>query len=281
MSIFQFYFDFRKQMRTPVNLILTAMACCDTVVLFSNLVYTTHYTFVAFANCHPRHWSYGWAMFLIAHAHLSLVGHSSSIWLSVMLALIRYLTLRRRGKMTGIQIDLRHSYMAIAAVILFVSLMNAPNFLTYKISELGLNETCVITDESVRNASAYVPDVSDLAMEADCLVFRMAFWISGTVFKVLPCLLLTLLVSLLTRILNEIKANRQRLLRGPSLEPASSFNAPSQEWAGSAASTFPSSNPPSNNNGMITVAVERETCKYSQVLSLAPPQPGSRLNSLK
>lgn len=31
-------------MRTPVNVILTAMACCDTVVLFSNLVYTTHYS---------------------------------------------------------------------------------------------------------------------------------------------------------------------------------------------------------------------------------------------
>ncbi|VDM68170.1 unnamed protein product [Strongylus vulgaris] len=69
-------------MRTPVNMILSAMACCDTVVLFSNLVYTTHYSFVAFKHCHPRHWSYGWALFLIAHAHLSLVGHSSSVWLS-------------------------------------------------------------------------------------------------------------------------------------------------------------------------------------------------------
>lgn len=38
----------RKTMRTPVNMILTAMACCDTVVLFSNLTYTTHYTF---GNC--------------------------------------------------------------------------------------------------------------------------------------------------------------------------------------------------------------------------------------
>ncbi|KAK6022319.1 hypothetical protein OSTOST_11990, partial [Ostertagia ostertagi] len=71
----------RRQMRTPVNMILTAMACCDTVVLFSNLIYTTHYSFVAFKHCHPRHWSYGWALFLIAHAHLSLVGHSSSVWL--------------------------------------------------------------------------------------------------------------------------------------------------------------------------------------------------------
>uniref|UniRef100_A0A914NS57 G-protein coupled receptors family 1 profile domain-containing protein n=1 Tax=Meloidogyne incognita TaxID=6306 RepID=A0A914NS57_MELIC len=76
------------QMRTPVNMILTAMACCDTVVLFfqSYLYYTLHF------------WSYGWCVFLISHAHLSLVFHSSSIWLSVMLALIRYLTLRRRGK---------------------------------------------------------------------------------------------------------------------------------------------------------------------------------------
>uniref|UniRef100_A0A1I7XMF4 G_PROTEIN_RECEP_F1_2 domain-containing protein n=1 Tax=Heterorhabditis bacteriophora TaxID=37862 RepID=A0A1I7XMF4_HETBA len=72
----------RRQMRTPVNMILTAMACCDTVVLFSNLIYTTHYSFVAFKYCHPRHWSYSWALFLIAHAHISLVGHSSSVWLS-------------------------------------------------------------------------------------------------------------------------------------------------------------------------------------------------------
>lgn len=72
----------RKAMRTPVNMILTAMACCDMIVLFSNLIFTTHWNFVAFVHCYPRHWSYGWALFLIAHAHLSLVGHSSSVWLS-------------------------------------------------------------------------------------------------------------------------------------------------------------------------------------------------------
>lgn len=69
-------------MRAPVNMILTAMACCDTVVLFSNLVYTTHYKYVAYEYCTPANWSYGWVMFLIAHAHLSLIGHSTSLWLS-------------------------------------------------------------------------------------------------------------------------------------------------------------------------------------------------------
>ncbi|VDM08196.1 unnamed protein product [Wuchereria bancrofti] len=203
---------FRKRMRTPVNMTLTAMACCDTVVLFSNLIYTTHYTLAAFANCHPKQWSYGWAVFLVCHAHLSLIGHSSSIWLSVMLALIRYMTLRSRRKVDVLRIHLRHSYMAIAFVVLFVTLMNTPNFLAYKIIEMKLGETCNITDTSNYDASAYVPGVSDLALEAHCLIFRMAFWISGTVFKMTPCLLLSSFVWLLMKILTRVQQNRLKLL---------------------------------------------------------------------
>uniref|UniRef100_A0A0K0DE59 G_PROTEIN_RECEP_F1_2 domain-containing protein n=1 Tax=Angiostrongylus cantonensis TaxID=6313 RepID=A0A0K0DE59_ANGCA len=203
----------RRQMRTPVNMILTAMACCDTVVLFSNLVYTTHYQFVAFKHCHPRHWSYGWALFLIAHAHLSLVGHSSSVWLSVMLALIRYMTLRSRGNAGGMQIGLTHSYLAIGATICFIAIVNAPNFLTYKIHEIRLNDTCVVKDPSLVGAAAYLPGIAEIALARHCLVFRLVFWISGLVFKVIPCCLLSLFVWLLLGILKEVKANRQRLLQ--------------------------------------------------------------------
>ncbi|KAM3718067.1 G-protein coupled receptor [Dirofilaria immitis] len=201
----------RKRMRTPVNMILTAMACCDTVVLFSNLIYTTHYTFAAFVNCHPEQWSYGWAVFLVCHAHLSLIGHSSSIWLSVMLALIRYMTLRSRRKVNVLQIHLRHSYIAIAFVVLFVTSMNTPNFLAYKIFEMRLSETCNTTDVGNLDASAYIPGVSDLALEAHCLIFRMAFWISGTIFKMIPCLLLSSFLWLLMKILTKVQQNRLKL----------------------------------------------------------------------
>ncbi|VDK28578.1 unnamed protein product [Anisakis simplex] len=60
--------------------------------------------------------------------------------------------------------------MAIGFVVLFVAIMNAPNFLTYKIIEMRLNETCEIQDESVRYAPAYIPGVSDMAVQAYCLV---------------------------------------------------------------------------------------------------------------
>ncbi len=162
-----------------------------------------------------------------------------------MLAFIRYLTLRQKGKMSGftvtatrliemdlIQVGLKHSYMSIAFVLIFVTIMNSPNFLVYKIIEMPLQDACRITDESVLRAKtkalAFVPGVSDLAVRAHCLVllfflpikkivlfqvFRMAFWISGTVFKMVPCILLTLFVCLLMRILKDVAANRDRLLR--------------------------------------------------------------------
>ncbi|CAJ0582728.1 unnamed protein product, partial [Mesorhabditis spiculigera] len=205
----------RRQMRTPVNMILTAMACCDTVVLFSNLIFTTHYSFVAFKDCHPRHWSYGWSLFLIAHAHLSLVGHSSSVWLSVMLAAIRYQTLRSRGTAGGRPVGLKHSYVAIAGVICFVTMLNTPNYFTYKITEDPLYNCCNLPDNSpLRSTYCYLPKVADIARANECLVFRLAFWMSGVMFKLIPCLLLSLLVWLLLRILREVKENRHRLLRG-------------------------------------------------------------------
>lgn len=69
-----------------------------------------------------------------------------------------------------IQIHARHSYMAIAFVVLFVTLMNTPNFLAYKIIEMRLSETCNITDADNRDVPAYIPGVSNLALEAHCLV---------------------------------------------------------------------------------------------------------------
>ncbi|CAB3397951.1 unnamed protein product [Caenorhabditis bovis] len=206
----------RRTMRTPVNMILTAMASCDTVVLFSNLIYTTHYSFVAFKYCAPKHWSYSWALFLIAHAHLSLVAHSSSVWLSVMLALIRYMTLRSRGNMGGMQVSLKHSYYAVAITVSFVAILNAPNFLNYKIHESPLNETCTDLSPIHYNAHAYLPGISDVAKARHCLVFRLSYWISGLVFKMLPCALLSLFVWLLLRILREVRENRQRLLKSSS-----------------------------------------------------------------
>ncbi|PAV70922.1 hypothetical protein WR25_18855 [Diploscapter pachys] len=200
-------------MRTPVTIILCAMAVCDTIVLASNLVYTSQYNFVAFKRCDPKNWSYSWALFFITHAHLALAAHTSSVWLSVTLAFFRYLTLRSRGNMGGMQVTLRHSYIAIGCVIGSVVLLNVPNFLLYQIKEKDLKDECQVEHISFLDKPAYQPTTSNLAIANDCIIFRLAFWVSGIVFKVIPCALLVIFVILLLRILKEVKANRQRLLK--------------------------------------------------------------------
>ncbi|KIH60825.1 hypothetical protein ANCDUO_08910 [Ancylostoma duodenale] len=102
------------------------------------------------------------------------------------------------------QIGLKHSYFAIGATICFVAIVNAPNFLTYKIHEIRLNDTCIIRDPSLMGAAAYLPGIAEIALAKHCLVFRLVFWISGLVFKVIPCCLLSLFVWLLLGILKEV-----------------------------------------------------------------------------
>ncbi|PIO75545.1 hypothetical protein TELCIR_02411 [Teladorsagia circumcincta] len=140
-----------------------------------------------------------------------------------MLALLRYMTLRSRGNSAGTQIGLKHSYLAIGATICFVAVVNAPNFLTYKIHEIRLNDTCVVRDPALLGAAAYLPGIAEIALAKHCLVFRLVFWISGLVFKVIPCCLLSLFVWLLLGILKEVKANRERLLNSHhTKQPANS-----------------------------------------------------------
>lgn len=62
------------------------------------------------------------------------------------------------------------SISAVYVVVLFsplaVSVMNAPNFLTYKITEQTLGETCgELAVRRFRNHTAYVPGVADLALK--------------------------------------------------------------------------------------------------------------------
>jgi len=47
-----------------------------------------------------------------------------------------------------------------------VSLMNAPNFLTYKITEQTLGETCGdLAVLKYKNHTAYIPGVADIALK--------------------------------------------------------------------------------------------------------------------
>lgn len=75
----------RPQMISPVNVLLCAVALCDIIVMTSYFTLIGHFFITAANRCEPSDYSKGWAWFTYAHAHVSVIFHATSIWLTVSL----------------------------------------------------------------------------------------------------------------------------------------------------------------------------------------------------
>lgn len=78
----------RPSMISPVNVLLCAVAVCDIFVMTSYLVFIVHFHLVAQNRCQQSDYSYGWGMFTMVHAHVSVIFHATSIWLTVSLRIL-------------------------------------------------------------------------------------------------------------------------------------------------------------------------------------------------
>ena len=81
-------------MISPTNAILTGMAVSDLVVIATYLPFVLHYFLMSSTVPPEEMYSYGWAVYTLLHAHISVVFHTISIWLTVLLAVWRYITVR-------------------------------------------------------------------------------------------------------------------------------------------------------------------------------------------
>uniref|UniRef100_A0A183BZI3 G_PROTEIN_RECEP_F1_2 domain-containing protein n=1 Tax=Globodera pallida TaxID=36090 RepID=A0A183BZI3_GLOPA len=290
----------RPSMRSPVNVLLSAVAVCDIVVMSSYLVFVVHFLLTAASRCEPSDFSYAWALFMasavkerhaktlkicqIFHAHASVIFHAASIWMTVSLAQIRVLTIRRAtaGPSTPL-ITERFTVLLAVLMLCAMTLVNLPNFLTFEIMEVSSNSMlpCLqssdpadMDDHSISTAKAVgtsnssaVPHSNDIsnaqmlnfttlnvsnhyehftittatprmrrhgtdrhtqpnseafgtkehfaytvrAHDSDCMKLKLAFWSNGMIFKVIPCLLLTLSIWALLRIIADVAHKRRNL----------------------------------------------------------------------
>lgn len=79
---------FRPNMISAVNTILSAMAFSDLIVNISTIPYLIHeYSDNSDA---ASFYSYKWSIYVLFHAHVSVTAHTISIWLTCVLATLRY-----------------------------------------------------------------------------------------------------------------------------------------------------------------------------------------------
>lgn len=81
----------RREMRTSTNAILTGLAVADLAVMLEYMPYALHDYILAERWSREQQLNYTWACYIKFHAIYAQVLHTISIWLTVMLAVWRYI----------------------------------------------------------------------------------------------------------------------------------------------------------------------------------------------
>ncbi|EDW50189.1 GM14482 [Drosophila sechellia] len=81
----------RREMRSPTNAILTGLAVADLAVMLEYIPYTVHDYILSARLPREEQLSYSWACFIKFHSVFPQVLHTISIWLTVTLAVWRYI----------------------------------------------------------------------------------------------------------------------------------------------------------------------------------------------
>ncbi|GMR58822.1 hypothetical protein PMAYCL1PPCAC_29017 [Pristionchus mayeri] len=205
----------RPTMISPVNILLSAVAVCDIIVMSSVFLFVVHFQLIALKRCDPSDFTLNWALFMYFHAQTSVIFHATSIWLTVLLAQIRVLTIRRATKLPTEALSVRATALISFVVLAVVVAVNIPNFMTTEIANYTASEFLSCAQGS-ENGTDVLPDHASLPVfvavpSGDCDLFQLALWTNGLFFKVLPCAMLTASIVALLRIISEV-AHRRRSL---------------------------------------------------------------------
>ncbi|XP_042903717.1 G-protein coupled receptor dmsr-1-like [Parasteatoda tepidariorum] len=189
----------RKNMVSPTNAILTGLAVADMLVMFSYLPFTFH-NYIRQDLTEAEKFSYGWAVFTLFHAHFTVVNHTISIWLTVTVAIWRFMAVSFPASNTNL-CSMPKAKCAIIATYISCALFCIPVYITFTVSEFRGDEGDIM----------YRVDFSEIAQQHNKLMERINFWLFSVITKLVPCVALTALSLGLIRVLYEANKRKQRL----------------------------------------------------------------------
>ncbi|XP_014285898.1 G-protein coupled receptor dmsr-1 [Halyomorpha halys] len=211
----------RREMSSPTNAILTGLAVADLLVMLEYIPYCWREVLAV----RPKRdkFSYGHALLVLLHAHFSQVFHTISIWLTITLAVWRYIAVvypQRNREWCGMQ----QTIIAITSGYLICPILCIPLYLAFDIQpkrtildEFGNKPTANTT--KFTNTTLYYVDLSELGRANDNLLATINFWVYSIVIKIIPCIALTILSLRLISALIDTKRRREALTSGSRKTP--------------------------------------------------------------
>lgn len=196
----------RKNMVSSTNIILTGLAISDGLTMafyfpFALQEYVIHGTAMS-----PERNSVESAKYTLSYAIASVILHSISIWLTVTLAVFRYVFIRF-PRIGAQYCNVQRARTAVITVAIVVTVVCIPNSINYDLksqpaASFGFNNT---------NASIWWIDVKN-STESDVILQKFNFWVQAVLVKLLPCFLLTIFSVLLVRTMQDAEKRRKKMM---------------------------------------------------------------------
>lgn len=208
-------------MRSPTNAILTGLAIADLLVMLDYIPFNINeYMFKHFEFGREGQRSYVWAVVIYFHAYFSQTGHTISIFLTVTLAVWRYIAIAHPQKNRA-WCNMRNTIGAIVSSYLICPLLCILTFFLYKILpvvelvnkegvKLQANASAEALEGS-RNVTLYFLQFSDYSKNHKW-IWHTYFWIFSVIIKIIPSIALTVLSLRLVGALLEAKQRRKQLM---------------------------------------------------------------------
>jgi hypothetical protein len=219
---------------SPTNVILTGLAFSDLLTMCSYLPFAI-YNNILYPE--PHYCSFNvkpnvnslvaknnfiWTNYLNFHVNFSITVHSISIWLTVYLAIFRFIFIA-----TSTQVNLtqksswnrlisylrtyKSTMVMMSLIILFCILFCSPSYALFKIVELPLNEL-VSNSVDYTNMTIYGQKERFNNTNDQDLLFKITLFTQAVCGKLIPCVILTTFTSLLIKSLITINSNKKKLL---------------------------------------------------------------------
>ncbi|XP_014370348.2 G-protein coupled receptor dmsr-1 [Papilio machaon] len=208
----------RKEMISTTNSILTALAVADLLVMLDYIPLALHIYTTIGSELHRN--SYGWAVFVYFHSIFSQTFHTISIWLTITLAIWRYIAIKFPQK-NRLLCNKRNTNLAIAVAYVVCPIICLPIYFAMDIQKIpnnSNNDTSTIElNETSKNNSQDLDLKYAITMTNNEDLLTAIFWIYSVFIKLIPCIVLSILSVCLILKMKSSDRRRQKLLKKSAL----------------------------------------------------------------
>ncbi|XP_026758016.1 G-protein coupled receptor dmsr-1 [Galleria mellonella] len=204
----------RKEMASSTNSILTGLAVADLLVMLDYIPFALH-IYTKIGSEYNRN-SYGWAVFVYFHSIFSQTFHTISIWLTITLAVWRYIAIKFPQKNRTL-CNKRNTNIAITVAYAVCPILCLPIYFAMNIRETvvskNASENTTWSETDSVNATGSRPPAYALQMTDNTDLLTAIFWIYSVFIKLIPCVVLSILSVLLILKMKSSDRRRQKLLK--------------------------------------------------------------------